>query len=92
MGLGGFRDPNPSNLDKGISKVSANFETRDKREVLGIISIHVDDLLISGSSDFTDYISWEMGGGNRGGYLRWGRGTYLGSGIKKKGPTRIAKA
>ena len=37
-----------------------NFETIDKREVLGIIAIHVDDMLISGGIDFTDYISCEM--------------------------------
>ena len=50
-----FRDPNPPNLDKGILKINENFEAIDKRKVLGIISIHVDDLLISGSIDFNDY-------------------------------------
>ena len=57
MDMGGAR-PNPSNLDKCILKANVNFETIDKRGVLRLISIHVDDLLISGSSDFTDYISW----------------------------------
>ena len=33
---------------------------REKGEVLGTVAIHVDDLLISGSSEFTDYISLEM--------------------------------
>ena len=30
----GVRDPNPSNLDKGILKANANFETTDKMTVL----------------------------------------------------------
>ena len=57
MGMGGeFRDPNRTNLDKGILRANGNFETGEKRKVLGIISIHVDDLLTSGSSEFIDYI------------------------------------
>ena len=57
---GKFRDPDPPTLDKGILKAGGNFEIIDKRDVLGIISIHFADLLISGVSDFTDYISWVM--------------------------------
>ena len=34
-----------------------NSETWDKRKVLGIIAIHGDDLLISGSGGFTEFIS-----------------------------------
>ena len=41
-------------------KGNGDVETIDKRIVLGIIAIQVDDLLISGGSDFTDYISWEI--------------------------------
>ena len=63
MGIGGgVRDPDHADLDNGISKVIENFETGDKRNVLGIIAIHVADLLISGSSEFAEYISREMRG------------------------------
>ena len=55
-----FRGPNLANLGKCILKANGNVETIDKMEVLGIVSLHVDGLLISGSIDFTDYISWEM--------------------------------
>ena len=55
----GFRGTNTTNLDRGILKVSENFETGDKREVLGSLFIHVGDLLISGGSEFAEYISWE---------------------------------
>ena len=41
--------------------MNGNCETYGKRNVLGIISIPVDGLLISGSGGFTKYISWEMG-------------------------------
>ena len=60
-GYGGrFRDPDQTNMDKGILNVSENFETDEKRTAFGaIIDIQVDDLLISGSSELTDYISWE---------------------------------
>ena len=62
-GYGGkFCDPNSPNLDKGILKVGGNFETRDKRKALGIIAIRVDDLLISGSAVFIEYISKRMKG------------------------------
>ena len=56
------RAPDQTNQDKGILKVNENLETGDERKVLGIISIRVDDLLISGSSEFSEYISW---GGER---------------------------
>ena len=49
MDMRGFRDPNSPNLDNGISEVNGNFETSEKRNVLGAIAIHVDDLLIPGS-------------------------------------------
>ena len=42
-------------------KGERNFETGEKWKVLGIISIQVDDLLISGSNEFDEYISWRMG-------------------------------
>ena len=74
-GYGGkYRDSNPPNLDKCILKENDNFDPIDKRKGLRILSIHVADLLISGSSDFIDYIacgmkenlSWvDMGGINQ---------------------------
>ena len=33
-------------------------ETDGERKVLGVISIRGDDLLISGSGGFTEYIHW----------------------------------
>ena len=52
-----FRDPNLPHPDIGILKVNDNFETDDKREVLGIIAIRVSDLMISGSDLSIVYIS-----------------------------------
>ena len=70
-GYGGtFRDPNQTNMGNGILKVNANFVTGGERTVLRIISIHVDDLLISGSSEFPEYVSL-MAKAIRGRYL-WG--------------------
>ena len=79
-----FREANPPNLDKCISKANENIETRDKRKVLGTISIHVGDLLISGGRDFIDYISWGMGETFDVGRYRGKKETYLGVGIIKK--------
>ena len=59
-GGGTFRDPDQANIDMCILKLGGNFETGEKRKVLGTISIHVDDLLIPGSSEYVGYISWEM--------------------------------
>ena len=53
----GFRDENTSNLDNGILKVGENFETCEQRNAIGAISIHVGDLLISGSEMFIAYIA-----------------------------------
>ena len=47
-----FRDPNKTNLDKNEFKVNGNFPNEDKRTAMGLIAIHVDDLLISGSGTF----------------------------------------
>ena len=44
-------------MDRGILRVNGNFETGEKRKVLGIIAIYVEDLLISRSSEFAEYIS-----------------------------------
>ena len=43
----GFRDQNNTNLDKGIFKANEDFDTSERRNVIGIIAIHVGDLLIS---------------------------------------------
>ena len=58
----GFRDRNTPNLDKGILKANDGFETSAQREVIGIVSIRVDDLLISGSGMFIGHIT--QNGGN----------------------------
>ena len=46
--MGGFRDPNSPNLDKGVLKVNGKFGTSEQRNAAGIIDIHVGDLLIPG--------------------------------------------
>ena len=47
-----YRDPNKTNLDKNEFKVNENFSNEEKRTAMGLIAIHVDDLLISGSDIF----------------------------------------
>ena len=44
----GPRDQNTPNLDKGVLMANEDFETSDQRDVIGIVAIHVGDLLISG--------------------------------------------
>ena len=56
-GYVGFRDPNMPNLDKGILNANGDFETWGKRNVLGTISIHFDDLFILRFDSFDVYIS-----------------------------------
>ena len=58
----GHRGQNTPNLDKGIFKTGADFETSEQRGEIGIIDIHVGDLLISGSAMFDAYISYRMEG------------------------------
>ena len=58
----GFRDKNTSNLDKGLLMANEDFETCERRNVIGLIYIHVGDLLISRSVMFTDYITQRMAG------------------------------
>ena len=53
----GFRGQNTPNLGNGILKVGEGFETRERRVVIGIIAIRVEDLLISGSEVFIEYIT-----------------------------------
>ena len=76
-----FRDQNSPNIDKGILKVSGNFEATEQRKALGIIAIHVDDLLISGGDVFTAYISKRMKGKFGVGSYEGNKATYLGMGI-----------
>ena len=62
-GYWGVRDPNFPDLGECIlKKANGNFETHDKRDVLGIIEIRVGALLIAGSDLSDVYIS---GGGER---------------------------
>ena len=61
MGTGGYLYPDQENPDNGGAlKVNGNSETGDGRTVLGIVSIQVADLLISGISGFIEYIYWGM--------------------------------
>ena len=78
-----FKCEESSNLDKCILNANWNFGAIDKRGFLGIISIHVGDLLISGSSDFTDYNSWEMKEKIEAVSYAENQETYLRIGIKK---------
>ena len=74
----GFRDQNNTNLDKRIFKAIEDFDTSEQRNVIGVIAIRVDDLLISGSDMFIEYIPHKMNGefeadsyeGNEATYLR----------------------
>ena len=56
----GFRGQNTPNLDKGILKADADFETSEQRDVLGSIAIHVGGLLISGNDMSVEYITHRM--------------------------------
>ena len=56
----GFRDQNTSTLDNGILTTNEDFETSGERDVIGIIAIHVGDLLISGNGMFAEYITHRM--------------------------------
>ena len=51
----GFRGRNTSNLDKGVLQEGGNSVTCEQRSFVIAISIHVGDLLISGSEMFTGY-------------------------------------
>ena len=44
-----YRDPNRANLGNNEFKANGNFLEETKRNVIGLIAIHVGDLLISGS-------------------------------------------
>ena len=55
-----FRDTNTPNIDKAILRGDEDFETCEQSNVIGLISIHVGDLLISGSEMFTEYITRRM--------------------------------
>ena len=56
----GFRDQNTSSSDQGILKVNENFETGERRKVIGPISIHVDGILVPRSGMFIEYITQRM--------------------------------
>ena len=52
-------------MDNGVLQVNETPKTSDGRTVLGIIDIRVGDLLISGSSEFSEYISCGASGKSR---------------------------
>ena len=78
----GVRDPNSPILDKGILKANGNFETREQRNALRIISIRVDDLLISGIDVYRVYFKRMKGKFEVDGYEE-NKATYLGLKLKK---------
>ena len=55
-----YRNPNQANLDKNEFKANGNFPKEEKRTAMWPIAIHVDDLLISGSGSFLEYITFRM--------------------------------
>ena len=52
-----FRDKNLSRLDQGVLKVGDFSGNKEKRNLVGLIAIHVDDLLISGNGSFLKYMA-----------------------------------
>ena len=60
-----------------------NFETYEQRNVIGIIAIHVDDLLISGSEMFIGYITQRMKGEFEVGRYEGNEATFPGVKISK---------
>ena len=75
-----FRDPYQENLDKGILKVNENPETDEERTVFWN---NINDLLISGSSEFTEYISRVRNKNSALADMGGNKSTYLGMGIGK---------
>ena len=59
------------------------FETNERRKAIGIISIHVGDLLIAGSGSFIKYITQRMKEKFEVDRLEENEATYLGMGILK---------
>merc|ERR1712112_657617 len=55
-----YRDPNKNNIGKNEFKVNENFPNEEKRIAMGLIAIHVGDLLISGSGNSLEYITFRM--------------------------------
>ena len=53
---------NGQNSDRGIFKVGEFFETKEQRDAIGLIAIHVDGLSISGCGVFIEYITQRMTG------------------------------
>ena len=53
----GFRDESLANLDRNIFKVGADSETKEERNVMGIITIREEEILVSGKEMFLEYIT-----------------------------------
>ena len=60
------RDKNSANLGRNISEVNEDFETNERRNVIGIISIQGDAIFTTGREMFIEYITLrvqeELGG------------------------------
>ena len=52
-----FRDKNSENLGRNISEVDEDFETDGRRNAIGIIAIHGDEIFMSGKETFIEYIT-----------------------------------
>ena len=50
-----FRGKNNANLDQNILEINEDFETDGRRKAMGIISMRVEDILISGKEMFVEY-------------------------------------
>ena len=72
-------------MDKGILQVNENSEAWWGRTAWAIISIGVGDLLISGSSEFIEYISFGWVGGIDVDSYGGNKETFPGMGIAKLG-------
>ena len=59
------------------------FPNEDKRTVMGLIAIHVDDLLISGSGNFIEYITFRMKEKFEVDTFEENKATYIGMKIEK---------
>ena len=66
-----------------ILKANGNFETNEQRNALGIISIRVGDLLISGGDVFAEYISQRRNAKSDVDRYGGNKSTYVGMEIEK---------
>ena len=56
----GFRNKDSLSLSNNEFRANEDFETEEKRKVLGIITIHEKEILITGKEMFIEYISQRL--------------------------------